>query len=300
MRESFRAIKYYGLLAALSLASFYSEANSPSPPPLCPDSRLNKLSSIELEQLLIASVDKDNWTAQCAGQALAKHGADALPILMKLLNSDSTRKVAINVISGLGKDAAPAVPTLISLMQDPTLRGDAIGALAGIGDAAVSAVPGLMQFASSKDERTAWLGIWGLHYIGKGATLAIPLLAEIALSDNTFPSGLSVQNNAAMALGKLGQYEPLTAGPYLVKLLERPGLEHGVSEGILFMGPAVKPRSSELRAGLLTVLGNLKNRELGPVITSPYCSDLICDRNLRDELEHALASVSDNVADHAH
>ena len=93
---------------------------------------------------------------------------------------------------------------------------------------------------------------------------------------------------------------PLTAGPNLVKLLERPGLEYGVSEGILFMGPAAKPWCSELRVGLLTALGNLEKRELGPANTTPYCSDNICDRKLRNYLEQALASVSDNPADHAH
>ena len=86
-----------------------------------------------------------------------------------------------------------------------------------MGDVAAGAVPIISEFVSSKDYNTVWSAIWGLENIGKSAISAIPKLAGLALSDDTTPSGISVRNYAATTVGKLGQYDPATAGPYLVK-----------------------------------------------------------------------------------
>ena len=83
---------------------------------------------------------------------------------------------------------------------------------------------------------------------------------------------------AAATLGKLGQYEPASAGPSLAKLIERPGLQDGVSEGIVLMRPAAKPWSSELRAGLA----------LPPDNTAAFVQEVVVPAGTRIQRSRAL------------
>jgi hypothetical protein len=270
----------------------------------CPEQQLDKMSSAGLAHRVRKTVDIDNWMANCAAGALAKRGPRALPALLKLITDkdEKAQRIAMDSLFVMGDKAAPAVPTLLALMQSPVVdaetRDSAIGALIRIGDKAASAVPEFMKLASSRDGQTAWIGIWGLDYIGRSATPAIPLLAEIALSDDTLPSRLDVRNFAATTLGNLGQYDPDTAAPYLIKLLKRPDIVGGVAEGIMFMGPVGMPWSSELQAGLVHAFDDAEKRESELTKSeSQTHNDLIGVRNLKDELRRALASVHDDAID---
>jgi len=222
----------------------------------------------------LAKIDRDYWKAECITEEFGRRG----------------------------KRAAAAVPELIKLMNNPASSGETIGnaiaALARIGDAAASAVPGMARFASSSDEQTAWMAIWGLENIGKSGTPAIPMLAKVALSGDTYPSGLAVQNYAAKIVGKLGQFDPATAGPYLVTLANRPGLLGGVCEGIQWMGVSVKPWASQLKPildrGLLEVLR--QEAEATPTGNpgEKASSAFINAHNLEGEITGALAVLSDD------
>jgi HEAT repeat protein len=297
---------YSVFLSALGLAAMSSYACLPievARP--CPEQKLDKMSSAGLANRVIEKAESDDWLASCAAGALAKRGPKALPTLLELIKNkdDKTQRIAMGSLFVMGDKAAPAVPTLLALMQSPVVdiktRDSALGALTRIGDKAASAVPAFMKLASSRDEMTAWMGIWGLDNIGKSATPAIPLLAQIAMSDDPTPIGLSVQNFAATTLGNLGQYDPDTAVPYLVKLLKRPGLEGGVAEGIMAIGPVGMPWSSELQTGLIHAFDDAQKRESELTkYESQIRNDLIGVRNLKDQLRRALTGIPDDEVDH--
>jgi hypothetical protein len=276
MRRVNRIILCCGLLLALETACFPCHASLPmrGPPP-CDQS----LESVEAKILVrrLAKTERDYWKAECIIEEFGRRG----------------------------KRAAPAVPELIKLMNNPASSGETIGhaiaALARIGDSAASAVPGMARFASSSDQWTAWMAIWGLENIGKSGTPAIPMLAKVALSDEAVPSGsgLAVQNYAAKIVGKLGQFDPATAGPYLVTLANRPGLLGGVCEGIQWMGVSVKPWASQLKLildrGLLEVLR--QEAEATPTGNpgEKGSSAFILAHNLEGEITGALAVLSDDA-----
>jgi hypothetical protein len=274
MRIKTRVLLCGSVLASAGLASLAARASLPMLPlPAC-DQHLKSLTPKALTRRLV-KIDIDARQASCV----------------------------ISEFGRRGKDAAPAVPELIKVMDNPRSSDETIGntiaALAGIGDAAASAVPGMTRFASSSDEQTAWAAIWGLDNIGKSATPAIPVLAEIALSDRTFPSGLAVQNYAATTVGKIGKFDPATAGPYLVKLASRPGLMSGVCEGISWMGVSVKPWTSQLKPildrGLLEVLRQEAEATPTGNPAEKVGNAFINAHNLEVEITAALAVLSDDA-----
>jgi hypothetical protein len=263
----------WALLVALEIVRFPAQASLPTRgPPPC-DQQLKALTTSALVQRL-PNLEHDAWNANCVVEEFGKRG----------------------------RRAAAAVPGLIKLMNDPHSSdqtiGNAIAALARIGDAAATAVPGITRFASSSDEQTSWMAIWGLENIGKSATPAIPALVKVALTEGA-PSGLAVQNYAATTVGKLGRFDPATAGPYLVKLANRPSLIGGVSEGIQWMGASAKPWALELTPILNQALLDVLKQEAEATPTGnpaeKASSAYIVAHNLEDEITRALATLSNNV-----
>jgi hypothetical protein len=224
-------------------------------------------------------------------KALAGHLASIAP-------NDVTKANCVIAEFGNRKDkAADAVPLLMKQLHNDRTKGNAIAALADMGDVAAGAVPIISEFVSSKDYNTVWSAIWGLENIGKSAISAIPKLAGLALSDDTTPSGISVRNYAATTVGKLGQYDPATAGPYLVKLAKRADLLGGVCEGILWMGTPAREWAPELKPILNRALLDVVRHEaeLTPKgdPAERYTSEFQSAQGQDDHLTRTLAVLGD-------
>ena len=275
MQNTIRFVMCCGILVAFAMGIFPAQAISPVAQRLPCDPHLKSLPSVSLVRRL-RQLDHDAWGVNCVTGEFRRRG----------------------------KEAATAVPELIKLMNEPGASpqtiGNAIAASASIGDAAASAVPEMTRFASSADEDTASMAIWGLDYIGKSGAPAIPALAKIALSDDTSASSLEIKNSAAMALGKLGQYNPGMAGPYLSKLANRSGLLGGTCEGILWMGSSAKPWAAELKPILNRALIDVLRQEAEATPTGnpaeKASTAFIVAHNLEDEITRALAVLSGGTA----
>jgi hypothetical protein len=189
-----------GLVAAavLCMTSQTASAILPVLAPPCP----TDLSSKSVEQLAkrIAEPSKADWWRACAAGSLAQRGADAIPMLIRLLrNKDlSTQLLAVDFVSDAkkrGGSMREVVPIIVQDLRtyhsnDPAMRDQ------------------------------VYRIYWALEFIGKDATPAIPTLIEKSRSDT--PGVPMPSHWAIRALGRIGQYDAATVVPHLVQLLDDP------------------------------------------------------------------------------
>ena len=89
-------------------------------------------------------------------EALASRGEAALPGVIRALQDEKLRPLAVQVALRLGAKAEPAAPALIKALEqtqdDPVLRHEIQFALGALGPAAVGAVPELINSLSEEEE----------------------------------------------------------------------------------------------------------------------------------------------------
>ncbi len=195
-----RTSSFAGLVAAVILMT-HQTANALSPvlPPPCPPN----LSTKSAEQLAnrVADPSKADWWRECAANALAEKGAEAVPVLIRLLQYGdlSTQFLAINYIyeaqehGGAGREAVPLIVRRLKIYNlDNPYISDHIYSV-----------------------------YWALAALGKDATLAIPVLIEKSRSDKP---GVPVPESywAIHALGRIGKYDAKRVVPHLILLLDEP------------------------------------------------------------------------------
>jgi hypothetical protein len=124
--------------------------------------------------------DKDHSVADHAVTLLVCCiGKDALPDLLKALDVESSRCLAMHVIGELRADATEAVPSLLKYLGDS--KSDecyyAASAIGRIGPGAKAAVPLLIKLLEEESPLAA--ALWGLQGIGTEAKDAIPVLKKL-------------------------------------------------------------------------------------------------------------------------
>jgi hypothetical protein len=188
-------------VAAIVLSITFQTANAvlPVPSPPCP----TNLSSKSAERLAnrIADTTKEDWWRACAANSLVQKGADAIPILIRLLkNGDlSTQLLAMDYVSEAkthGGSMREIVPIIVQDLKtynpnDPAMRGE------------------------------VYRIYWALEFLGKDAKPAIPILIEKSRSD---VPGIPVPEShwAIRTLGRIGKYDAARVVPHLVQLLDEP------------------------------------------------------------------------------
>jgi HEAT repeat protein len=145
--------------------------------------------------------------AQPVSHALLHGKADAVPVLIQLLDDDDVqvRRVSgyflsLHFTSKPGPEAAAAVgPLTARLRDDDTMvRRWAVEALGYLGPQARAALPEIAKLLKDPDEWIAWDASWALGNMGPEARTALPALRQ-ARND---PRPL-VQKGAASALQKI-------------------------------------------------------------------------------------------------
>jgi hypothetical protein len=304
MRIKTRTLLCHALLTASGLASLASRASFPAiGPPAdspCDSSHWKGMSLKELAQhaTKTAEAGGPNEWDPCALAQLRERGALSVPVFIDLMNNPLTRGEAMFSLLGMGGKAAPAIPAVMRVIdEDPksATYGIRILSVIGVTDPG-PVVPALIKFSSSSREDTAISAIVALHNMGKEASSAIDVLAEIALSDNTPPT-LAVKNAAAAAAVRLGEYDPERVGSYFARLSRRVELAPGVCEGVQFMGAAAKPWASNLRQDFNAALVIAQKRE-DEIQHSEPSADLYRELMRTREgawcIKQALAVLSDN------
>jgi HEAT repeat protein len=132
-------------------------------------------------------------TQWMAAYALAEMGADAvdaIPMLLKLLETAPTHRpsrtpsYASVTLSRLGPGSVPGLVPLLS-HSSSDVRVNAATALAGLGDAAASAVPGLTRMLGAADLEEQMAAATTLGRLGPVARAAVPGLTRLANLETT-------------------------------------------------------------------------------------------------------------------
>jgi len=172
------------------------------------------------------------------------YAESAVPYLVYIIQHDSklVKEDAINALGKIGPAAKDAVPLLIEILKDgiESFRVDAARALGGIGPPAAEAVPFLVDKLRTDVRDVKRECAEALGKIGVADDDVISALRN-AMEPNEHAW---VQNQAALALGKLGP-------PALPALINALGDEHGqirerAAEGLKEMGIAAKDAETAL------------------------------------------------------
>jgi HEAT repeat protein len=269
--------------------------------------------------------------------ALAEMGKDALPGLLKALDSEQGAYWACLVISQIGPEAKEAVPALAKLISDkrPDVRREAILALAEIGEGSAPAAPQLA--AAIDDELTRLPAIYALGRIGKLppeaeakvrgyskskdrllGTVSMWTLARVHSGDKqllqeaatTLVEGLKsedaqVRKAAARALGTL-QPGPEVLLPIMEKALAGADEKIVVDalDALASLGSQAVPRliaamkHQRVRPRVVYILG-----QIGPdaAPATPALAECLADKNdaVRREAAMALAKIGPGAKDAA-
>lgn len=189
-----------GLVAAAVLCMTCQTAGAIAPvlEPPCPTDL--SLKSVQQLGKRIADISQSDWWRACAANSLGQRGADAVPILIRLLKSEelSTQLLAVDFVSDAKKHGGSMreiVPIIVQDLKtyhsnDPALRDQ------------------VYRF------------YWALQFLGKDAMPAIPTLIEESRSDA--PGVPMPRYWAIRTLGTIGKYDAATVVPHLVQLLDDP------------------------------------------------------------------------------
>jgi len=118
----------------------------------------------------------------------AEYGSDAMPYLLKAVQSPASDRQFVNAAKVLGKMGALAVPAVpfiaAGLKGDEDVSEAAAQSLEQLGPKAKAAVPSLISALKSSDDHK-WRVIDALGAIGKAAGPAIPALQDLAERDKS-------------------------------------------------------------------------------------------------------------------
>lgn len=132
-----------------------------------------------------ALLDPNVLISDAAGRALGQIGPEAIPYLLKALDSSSyvIRANACSALAQLGTNSAPSVPRLIRIVREETgpIVSSSAYTLSRIGQPAVSSLMTLLDSTNSATRRWA---AFSLGYAGPAAHDAIPSLLRILNDDN--------------------------------------------------------------------------------------------------------------------
>jgi len=126
--------------------------------------------------------------------ALASLGEAAVPRLIKALDRDDTKGLAVEVARRLGPKAKDAVPALALKLKDPDadFRREVEFALAAIGPDAKAAVPALVDHLGTEEPKVRYIACYALGKIGPAARDAVPALQKNLAGDDKFLKAASV------------------------------------------------------------------------------------------------------------
>lgn len=229
---------FAGSIAALILSIAHQAANATSavPTPPCPAN----LSTISAEELAthVADPSKADWRRECAASALAEKGAEAVPVLIRLLQYGdlSTQFLAIDHVyeaqehGGVGREAVPLI------------------------------VRRLKTYNRDNPYINAHIyGVYGaLSELGKDATPAIPVLIEESRSDKP---GIPVPESywAIEALGVIGKYDTKKVVPHLIRLLDERSHRIDAADALAGMGASARPAVSAITRHLETSIASMSD-----------------------------------------
>ncbi len=184
--------------------------------------------------------------------AIARHGAEAMRLLVPALGNEKTAYFACLVISEIGPDAREAVPALVKLLdsEDQTLRREAIMALAAIGPGAEPAVAKLAALVDCPINGVP--AIYALGSIGKAPGEVNAKLTEKAEGDDPI-----VKTVSAWALAKL-----------------HPGDARFTSRAVKLLAAALKSDDPKAR---LAAAKALKTLDADPEIMRPIMMEALED-----------------------
>jgi outer membrane protein assembly factor BamB/HEAT repeat protein len=173
-----------------------------------------------------------------AARELARGGADALPLLRRLLaNPDaSLRQETFEIIRRVGPDAVPLLVETLA-RDESALRLQAVGILIDFAPDTVAAQPALVRALQDEDPLVARDAARALGALGTLATPSVPALVRaLAQRDE------HLRIYAAEALASIGP-DAATATPALTKALGDPvaGVRWAAGEALAAMGPLAAP-----------------------------------------------------------
>lgn len=172
-----------------------------------------------IDALVKALSDASGMVTVNAANALSQMGTPAVSPLVKMLDDENYRALAVEVLGEIGPDAESAVPALVNLLpkvgDDEDLQRGVFIALATIGPKATAATPAMMKILQDSSAGNSRAGAaYVLAHIGE--TKALPVLKEILkTSDNE-----RALRASAWALVKLDPKNSENVGlvmPYLIK-----------------------------------------------------------------------------------
>jgi HEAT repeat protein len=213
-----------GLVCAVGTFGAFASYGVPRMPPTpCPKGLKDKSSEYLAHRIRSLDVNGYDWSLhQCFSKALASKGAEAIPAAISLLNvhNGEVEETALQAICLIGPAATDAVPALID-----TIRA--------------------RNRPFSEEYST-------LACIGEGARAAIPFLIAKSRSTRIGLDGSRESRYALQALGRLGQYEPDTIVPHLIRLLEEPNHIDDAARALATIGPLANSAVQALRRHLAT------------------------------------------------
>ena len=139
--------------------------------------------------------DADPEVQTAAAAALVRLGGRGVPALGAALNDPERRRIALELLAGIGAAAKPTLDQLIGILRDgdPVVAGDAAIAIAAIGPQAAAAVPELTKMLADPPAPTdanagffpqqRFAAIYALGRIGPDANAAASRLRELSQSD---------------------------------------------------------------------------------------------------------------------
>jgi HEAT repeat protein len=272
---------FAGSIAALILSITHQAASaiSPVPTPPCPAN----LSTKPTEQLAthVADPSKAHWWRECAANALAEKGAEAVPVLIRLLQYGdlSTQFLAIDHVyaaqehGGAGRKAVPLIVRRLKTynLDNPYINDHIYGVY------------------------------WALAALGKDATPAIPVLIEKSRSDKT---GVPVPESywAIETLGRIGKYDTKKVVPHLIRLLDEPSHRVDAANALAGMTASARSAVPALTRHLETSLASMSDKFSESVmwalarcgdsgITVPILTPILLAPGFEMQAAHALREI---------
>ena len=130
----------------------------------------------------LAELLTDRQFGFTAAQALGRIGSDAVPSLVKALESgdQQTQRAAVQALSQIGPDAAAAVPVLLKMLTAPDRSGSRVMVQSALRRIGPAAAPELAKLLISKETAVRRAAAEALQQFGGDARSALPALEKAA------------------------------------------------------------------------------------------------------------------------